>query len=62
MNKFAKGIVKFKWLIMAIVIALSVFLGHQIKDLIIDSDIISSLPDDNGVRRWNFYLNHDHFT
>ncbi len=47
MNKLAKGIVKFKWLIIVVVIALTTFLAYQIKDLKIDSDIISSLPDDD---------------
>jgi hypothetical protein len=47
MNKLAKGIIKLKWLIIIIVLGLTVFLGYQIKDLKIDSDIISSLPDDD---------------
>lgn len=47
MNKFAEKIVKLKWLIIVIVIGLTTFLGYQIKDLKIDSDIISSLPDDD---------------
>jgi predicted RND superfamily exporter protein len=47
MNKLAKGIIKFKWLIIIIVIGLTAFLSYQIKDLKIDSDIISSLPDDD---------------
>ncbi len=47
MNKLAKGIIKLKWVIIIIVIGLTAFLGYQIKDLKIDSDIISSLPDDD---------------
>jgi hypothetical protein len=47
MNKFAKGIVKLRWLIIIIVVGLTAFLGYQIKNLKIDSDIISSLPDDD---------------
>lgn len=47
MNKLAKGIIKLKWLIIIVVVGLTVFLGYQIKDLKIDSDIISSLPDDD---------------
>ncbi len=47
MNKFAKGIIKLKWLIIVVVIGLTAFLAYQIKDLKIDSDIISSLPDDD---------------
>jgi len=49
MNKFAEGIVKLKWLIIIVVIVLTAFLGYQIKDLKINSDIISSLPDDDPV-------------
>ena len=47
MNKFAEGIVKLRWLIIIVVIVLTAFLGYQIKDLKINSDIISSLPDDD---------------
>ena len=47
MNKLAEGIVKLKWLIIVVVIALTAFFGYQITDLKIDSDIISSLPDDD---------------
>jgi hypothetical protein len=47
MNKFAKGVIKLRWLIIIIVVGLTAFLGYQIKDLKIDSDIISSLPDDD---------------
>ena len=49
MNKLAEGIVKLKWLIIIVVIVLTAFLGYQIKDLKINSDIISSLPDDDPV-------------
>ena len=47
MEKFAQGIVKFRWLIIAVVIGLTVFFGFQFKNLGIDSDILSSLPDDD---------------
>ena len=47
MNRFAEGIVKFKWLIIIAVAGLTVFFGYQVKDLHINSDIISSLPDDD---------------
>ena len=47
MNKLAKGIIKLKWLIIIVVIGLTAFLGYQITNLKIDSDIISSLPDDD---------------
>ncbi|MGB4204186.1 MAG: MMPL family transporter [Bacteroidales bacterium] len=47
MNRFAKGIVKFKWLIILVVLGLTVFFGYQTKFLTINSDILSSLPDDD---------------
>ena len=47
MRRFAEGVIKMKWLIIVIVIGLTAFLGYQVKDLKIDSDIISSLPDDD---------------
>ena len=47
MNRFAESIVKFKWLIIIAVAGLTVFFGYQVKDLHINSDIISSLPDDD---------------
>jgi predicted RND superfamily exporter protein len=47
MEKIAKAIVKFQWLIIILVTVITVFLGYQIKYLKINSDIISSLPDDD---------------
>lgn len=47
MNRLAEGMVKFKWLIIVVVVVLTAFLGYQAKNLKIDSDIISSLPDDD---------------
>ena len=51
MNRFAEGIVKFKWLIIIAVVGLTVFFSYQVKDLHINSDIISSLPDDDPAAR-----------
>ena len=47
MKIISESIIKYRWLIISIVIAVTAFLGYQIKDLKIDSDIISSLPDDD---------------
>ena len=47
MNKFSEGIIKLRWLIIIVVFGLTAFLGYQVKNLKIDSDIISSLPDDD---------------
>ena len=51
MNRFAEGIVKFKWLIIIAVVGLTVFFSYQAKNLHINSDIISSLPDDDPAAR-----------
>ena len=47
MEKLAKAIVKFRWFIIVAVLALTGFLGYQIKDIKINSDVISSLPDED---------------
>lgn len=51
MNKIAKTIIKLKWLIIIAVVGLTVLFGYQLKDLTINSDIISSLPDDDPVAK-----------
>ncbi len=47
MDKLALITIKLKWYIVLLVFALTVFFGFHIKDLRINSDIISSLPDDD---------------
>ncbi len=49
MNSLSKSIIKWKWLIILVVIVLTAFFGYQLKDIKINSDIISSLPDDDPV-------------
>ena len=49
MNKFAKGIIKLKWLITIVVLGLTIFFGYQLKDIKIDADVINSLPDDDST-------------
>ncbi|MCK4678164.1 MAG: RND family transporter [Bacteroidales bacterium] len=49
MNKLSEGIIKLKWLIIIVVIGLTAFFSYQLKDIKINSDIISSLPDDDPV-------------
>jgi len=49
MNRLAEGIIKLKWPIIIIVSLLTAFFGYQLKDIKINSDIISSLPDDDPV-------------
>jgi len=47
MQMFAHTILKLRWFIIAIVAVLTIFLGYQIKNLQINSDVIKSLPDDD---------------
>ncbi len=51
MERLAKAIVKFKWLIIAAVLGLTVFFGYQFKNITINSDVISSLPDDDPAAK-----------
>ncbi len=51
MNKIAELIVKLKWLIIIVVIGLTAFFGLQLKTLTINSDVLSSLPDDDPVAK-----------
>ncbi len=45
MEKFFSRIIKIKWVIILLVIAITVFLGLQIPSIRINSDVISSLPE-----------------
>jgi len=47
MEKLTRIIPRFRWLIIIIVVLLTAFLGYQIKNLKINSDILSSLPEDD---------------
>jgi len=49
MNKLAEGIVKLKWPIIIAVVVLTAFFGYQLKNIKINADILSSLPDDDPV-------------
>ncbi len=49
MNKLAENIIKLKWPIIITVALLTAFFGYQLKDIKINADIISSLPDDDPV-------------
>ncbi|MGD2034831.1 MAG: MMPL family transporter, partial [Bacteroidales bacterium] len=46
MERFVRRIIKFRWLIIITVISLTLFFGYQIRYLTINSDILSTLPDD----------------
>ncbi len=47
MEKLVRGVIRIRWIIILIVIGLTVFFGYQIKNITINSDILSSLPDDD---------------
>ena len=47
MDKLARITIKLRWYIISIVVVLTVLLGYHIKDIRINSDVISSLPDDD---------------
>ncbi|TDO01431.1 hypothetical protein DET65_3539 [Sunxiuqinia elliptica] len=47
MEKLSRIIIKLKWIIVASVLALTIFFGYQTKFLTINSDILTSLPDDD---------------
>jgi len=47
MEKFANSIIKYRKLIIAFTLVLTVFFGYFIKDIKVNSDILSSLPKDD---------------
>ena len=51
MENFARYIIKFKWLIIGIVFGLTLLFAYQIRHIQVNSDIISTLPDDDPTGR-----------
>ncbi len=49
MEKLSRIIVKFRVVIIVITFGLTIWLGYQIKDLKMDSDIINSLPTNDSI-------------
>lgn len=47
MERYVQKIVRLKWIIISVVLFLTLFLGYQIRFLTINSDILSTLPDDD---------------
>ncbi|MCB2208915.1 MAG: MMPL family transporter [Bacteroidetes bacterium] len=47
MEKLAKAVLNLRWFIIAVVFILTVFLGFQISNMEINSDVVSALPDDD---------------
>jgi len=51
MKKFAEYVIKLRWLILTAVLLITIFFGYQITNLPINSDIITSLPDDDPAAK-----------
>ena len=49
MERFSQGIIKWKWVIILVVLGLTFFFGYQIRNLKINSDVLSTLPDDDST-------------
>ena len=47
MNKLAKSLLRYRWIIIISVFAFTVFTGYEITRMQINSDVIDSLPDDD---------------
>ncbi len=47
LKTFSEKILSFKWLIILLVLASTLFFGNQVSQLKIDADILRSLPDDD---------------
>lgn len=51
MKNIVLNIIRFRWVIITLVFAITLVLGYQIKYLTINSDILSTLPDDDPTAR-----------
>ncbi len=49
MERLTKGIIRWKWVIILLVLGLTLFWGYQIRYLTINSDILSTLPDNDST-------------
>lgn len=47
MERIANSIIKIRWIVILIVLGATVFFAVQLKSLVINSDILSTLPDDD---------------
>jgi uncharacterized protein len=47
MEKLIRTILKVRWIIILLVVGITIFLGYQIPSIRINSDVISSLPDND---------------
>ncbi len=54
MKKFSKFIIKFRLIIILVTIGITIFFGYHLKDIEVNSDILSYLPDtDESVKLFN---------
>ncbi|MFZ5940605.1 MAG: efflux RND transporter permease subunit, partial [Bacteroidota bacterium] len=49
MERIVSRIINLRWIIIILVVALTAFLGYQIRNLRINSDILSTLPDNDNT-------------
>jgi predicted RND superfamily exporter protein/outer membrane lipoprotein-sorting protein len=47
MERLTKRIIQCRWVILGVVLGLTLFFGYQIRNISINSDILSTLPDDD---------------
>ena len=49
LEKFSNSVVKFRWLILAIVVSFTAFFSYQLKFLQVDSNIVNALPESDSI-------------
>jgi len=49
LKNFSKSIIKFRWFILALVIALTGIFSYQFKFLEVDSNVVNALPKDDSI-------------
>ena len=49
MRKLSEYIVRYRWIILTLVILLSAFFGYQLKNIKVDSNVINSLPANDTI-------------
>ena len=49
MRKLSEYIVRYRWIILTLVMLLSVFFGYQLKNIQVDSNVINSLPANDTI-------------
>jgi len=49
MQKFSESVIKYRLLIILVTISITIFLGSHLKDLKINSDLLSYMPQDDPI-------------